>query len=598
MTSPKRPLSPAAEALARGELRAAIRAGRGLLIAVALASVVVNLLMLTGPLFMLQVYDRVLASGSAPTLLALFVLVAGLYLAMGALDFLRGRMLARVGARFQSLLDRRVFLAQLMEKRGAGGADPAAGGPGSGLRDLEAVRQLLTGQAPFAFFDAPWTPLYLALIFLFHPLLGWLALFGGAVLATIALLNERATRRAAVEAQQAKARADAFDIGARREAEALHGLGMIDAAERRWGRERAEALGAQMATSDLSGGFTAASKTLRMFLQSAMLALGAALAINQEITPGVMIAASILLGRALAPVEQAIGQWPTLQAARRGWRGLILLLAATPPAPRVALPRPAGRLALKRVAGGPPGASGPTVKSLDFTLEPGEALGVIGPSGSGKSTLARMLIGYWRPALGEVTLDGARLDQWDPDALGALIGYLPQEVALMAGTVAENIARLAAAPDDASVVAAAQLAGAHQMILSLPDGYNTRIGFGGAQLSGGQRQRVALARALYGDPALLVLDEPNASLDAEGEDALRAAMAALKARGRTLVVIAHRPSVIQRCDKLLMIEGGAQRAYGPREAVLKAVTAPKAAAGERRGAGRGAPARREEKADV
>lgn len=557
-----------AAATAQAELRKALGSGRGLLITVGLISVVVNMLMLTGPIFMLQVYDRVLASGSMPTLAVLFGLVCGLFLIMGVLDYLRARILARVGARFQSLLDRRVFFAQLYSRQH--GAHDA---PTTGLRDLESIQKLLTGPAPFAFFDAPWTPLYLLLIFAFHPWLGWLAIAGGAVLLCLALLNERASKRPAAEAAEAQHRAELFEQGARREAEALWGLGMALNTLRRWRVRRDEALAAQMAASDKSGAYSTSSKTMRMFLQSAMLALGASLVILQEITPGVMIAASILLGRALSPIEQAIGQWTALQRAVRGWKSLKKLLAAVPQAPpRMALPRPKGQVSARMLTAGAPGERTPIIKNLNFTIEPGTALGVIGPSGSGKSSLARVLIGYWGPLGGEVTLDGATLDQWEPDALGGLIGYLPQDVALLEGSVAENICRMAPETDEQAVVAAAQQAGAHEMILGLPDGYNTQIGFGGAKLSGGQRQRVALARALYGDPALVVLDEPNSSLDFDGETALNKALVSLKERGRTAIVIAHRPSVINACDMLLMVDKGMQRAFGPKDEVLSMAT--------------------------
>ena len=557
-----------AEVAARTELSDALRSGRGLLIATALISAVVNLLMLTGPIFMLQVYDRVLASGSMPTLAVLFGLVCGLFLIMGVLDYLRARILARVGARFQSLLDRRVFFAQLYSRQH--GAHDA---PTTGLRDLESIQKLMTGPAPFAFFDAPWTPLYVVLIFGFHPWLGVLSLLGGGVLVCIALLNERSSKKPAAQAAEAQHRAELFEQGARREAEALWGLGMAMNTLRRWRERRDESLEAQMAASDKSGAYSTSSKTMRMFLQSAMLALGAALVIMQEITPGVMIAASIMLGRALAPIEQAIGQWSAMQRAVRGWGQLTKLLAAVPPSPpRMALPRPKGQVTARLLTAGAPGDRTPIIKNLNFTIEPGTALGVIGPSGSGKSSLARVLIGYWRPLGGELTLDGATLDQWEPDALGQLIGYLPQDVALLEGTVAENIARMSLQVDEQAVVAAAQQAGAHEMILGLPDGYNTKIGFGGAKLSGGQRQRVALARALYGDPAMVILDEPNSSLDFEGESALNRALLSLKERGRTSIVIAHRPSVINACDMLLMIDKGVQRAFGDRDEVLSLAT--------------------------
>ena len=553
----------------RAELRDALRSAKYLFVAVAIFSFFVNLLMLTGPLFMLQVYDRVLSSRSMPTLVTLFLLVAGLFLAMGLLDYIRARVLARAGARFQSLLDTRVFVATL--HRSISPTDRAR--PAMGLRDLESIQRVLSGPAPFAFFDAPWVPIYIGAIFLFHPWLGYLSVAGALVLVVLTLLNEMVSREPQKKAVEAQALAETFEQSARREAETVRGLGMRDAATTKWRERRDAALHAQMLASDRTGGFAAASKTLRFFLQSAMLALGAALVIYGEVTPGVMIAASILLGRALAPIEQAIGQWSSLQRAAQGWRQLTELLARTPAPPqRLPLPKPQGRMVARSLSAAPPGERTPIVRNLSFMVSPGEALGVIGPSGAGKSTLARVVSGIWPPMAGELRLDGATLDQWDSDALGRSIGYLPQDVALLDGSVAENIARLNPNADPRAVIDAAQRAGAHEIVLGLPKGYDTPIGIGGAQVSGGQRQRIALARALYGDPALVVLDEPNANLDSEGEQALLNAIKDLKDRGRSVVIIAHRPSAIAACDKILMLDQGQQRAFGPKDEVLKQTT--------------------------
>jgi ATP-binding cassette subfamily C protein len=551
------------------ELRAALGVSRRLFVGVGVFSFFVNLLMLTGPLFMLQVYDRVLASRSEATLLTLFLLICGLFALMGLLDFARTRVLSRAGARFQALLDRRVFDAVL---RRAVSPDER-GALSSGLRDLESIQRALTGPAPFAFFDAPWAPFFLAAIFMFHWAMGLLAVAGGLILFSIALINERRSREPLQASAEASARSEQFAEVLRREGETVQGMGMREAALSRWATLRGATLERQIAASDATSGFTVSSKTLRFFLQSAMLALGALLAIEQLITPGMMIAGSILMGRALAPVEQAIGQWAVMQRAFKGWSSLKELLEKTPPqGRRTELPVPKGVVEAQGVTAAAPGARTPSLRNVSFKVEPGQALGVIGPSAAGKSTLARLLTGIWRPVNGAMRLDGAALDQYGDD-LGRHVGYLPQDVALFDGSVAENIARLSPDVDDAAVVTAAKRAGAHELILRLPLGYDTPIGPSGSRLSGGQRQRIALARALYGDPAVVVLDEPNSNLDARGEQALVLAIKDLRERGRTAIVMAHRPSAIAACDLLLMLEAGAPRAFGPKDQVLKETTA-------------------------
>jgi ATP-binding cassette subfamily C protein len=548
------------------ELRAHRRAVRGLFAAVALFSVFVNLLMLTGPLFMLQVYDRVLGSRSEETLVALFVLMAFLFAVMGVLDFARGRVLARIGARFQAGLDRRVFSAMLRRDSD----DPAgAGRHGNALRDLEAVQRLLSSPVFTAVFDLPFTPLFLAGILIFHPMLGALALAGGAVLVIVAALNQSLTAAPVRSANAAMLQADQVAGHLRSEAEMVRALGMSENAFRRWHAARQKALADTILSSDRAGRFSALSRTFRLFLQSAMLGLGAYLVLQGELTAGAMIAASILLGRALAPIDLAIGQWQLVQRARQGWQGLVRLLGSVPPeAPRVGLPRPRAHLTAESLTIVPPGLTQPALRAVSFEVMPGEALGVIGPSGAGKSTLARAITGVWRPAAGKVRLDGAALDQFDPDVLGQHVGYLPQRVQLFDGTIAENIAGLADPPDDAAVVAAAQKAAAHELILALPDGYNTRISAGGGILSGGQMQRVGLARAMYGDPVVLVLDEPNSNLDNDGSLALNTAIRAIKAAGGAVLIMAHRPAAIAECDKLLVLAQGTVKAFGPRDEVL------------------------------
>ncbi len=550
----------------RAELASVRRQSAGLFASVFLFSLFVNLLMLTGPLYMLQVYDRVLGSRSEETLIALTLLVGFLYLMMGLLDYARGRLLARAGARFQTVLDRRVFSALLSRAtdRPQDGADGA-----TGLRDLEAVRKLLSSPALLALYDIPWTPIFLLAIFAFHPWLGLLALAGAAVLILVTVLNQLLTAGAQRIASGAAVQADRMADQIRDEAETVRSLGMKDNAFGRWQIRRVQALDRSMVASDRSGGFSTLTRTLRLFLQSAMLGLGAYLALGGQITPGAMIAASILMGRALAPIDVALGQWPVVQRAMRGWSQLGHLLSeVTPEAPRTALPRPAARLQATGLTVLPPGQQIASLRNVSFTLEPGQAMGVIGASGAGKSSLARALTGVWRAAGGKIRLDGAALDHYDPDVLGGLIGYLPQRVTLFDGTIAQNIARLADRPDDAAVVAAARAAAAHDMILHLPEGYDTQVTTAGGRLSGGQIQRIGLARALYGDPVLLVLDEPNSNLDNDGSEALNKAIRQKKAEGGGVLIMAHRPAAIQECDVLLVLENGAVRAVGPRDEVL------------------------------
>jgi ATP-binding cassette, subfamily C, bacterial len=534
---------------------------------IGLFSVFVNLLMLTGPLYMLQIYDRVLGSRSEATLLALTLLIALLYAIMGILDHSRSRLSARIGATVQTRLDTRVFRAGLGRALCSG----ERGRPATGLRDLEAVQRLLGSPVLFAVFDMPWAPFFIAAIFLFHPWLGWLAIAGGAVLVAITILNQALTRRPEAEAHAAAATGDGYAETIRQQAETVRALGMTGPALGRWQRLRGRALAAQLRSSDRVGVFSTASKSFRFFLQSAMLGLGAYLVIHGQLTAGAMIAASILLGRALAPIEQAIGGWPMVLRARQGWGSVKALLAAAPEAvaPTV-LPRPRGHLAVNQITVFPPEQQKASLRALSLRVEPGQALGVIGVSAAGKSTLARVLTGIWKPAAGTVRLDGATLDQYDPETLGRYIGYLPQDVVLFDGTVSENIARLDENPDPAAVVAAARKAGAHEMILALPGGYDTPIAAGGARLSGGQRQRIGLARALFGDPVLLVLDEPDSALDSAGTDALNMAIRGAKQEGRSVVIMAHRPAGIAECDLILVLEDGAAKAFGPRDEILKA----------------------------
>ncbi len=550
------------------ELKNARRAGARFLWAVFIFSVFVNLLMLTGPLFMLQVYDRVLASGSEETLLALFLLVVVLYGLMTVLDYARSRILARFGARFQRTLDRRVFAAVL--KRGISPKERAA--PSSGLRDLESVRTVFTSPVMVALFDIPWTPLFIAAIFVFHPWLGWMAVFGSCVLILTTLLNNWFTNSKTLAAQQAGQQAQSFAEQARHSAEIVRAQGMSTDITERWDAMRIEALNQSIHSTDWTGFFSSFGKTFRLFLQSAMLALGAYLVLQNQATGGAMIASSILLGRALAPIQQALGQWGMVQRARGAWSSLGQLLETTPPEETShVLPRPHANISFNGVTVIPAGTKSPTLQGISFYLGDGEVLGVIGNSGSGKTTLAKTLLGLHRPTAGEVRLGGATLDQYDPDDLGSYIGYLPQNVALFSGTVSENIARMSVNPDEDKVVEAAKRANAHEMILSLPSGYKTIVQGDDSQLSGGQRQRIALARAFYNDPVLLLLDEPNSALDNEGSQALNDAIRDFKADGRTTIIMTHRPTAISECDRLVVIEAGRVRADGPRDEVLKSM---------------------------
>jgi len=554
-------------------------------LAVAIFSIFVNLLMLTGPLFMLQIYDRVLSSRSQETLVALLILVTGLFFMMGLLEFVRGRVLARAGARFQSLLDDRVMTAVV--RRSVVPHERAR--PNTAARDLDAVRQLLSGPAPFALFDMPWAPIFLAVIFIFHQVLGWIAVAGTVVLIGLAMINQIRSREPNAESMRATNEAENLGEQMRQNAEAVQGLGMRGAGLSRWRALRQQALGRQILASDRTASYTSATRALRFYLQSLMLATGAFLVLKQEMSPGMMIAGSIILGRALAPIELA--QWSLGQRAMSGWRSLSELLEKTPPEmEKTALPVPKGFIDVQGITVAAPGENFPVLRAVSFRIEPGTALGVIGPSGAGKTTLAKVLTGVWRPNAGKVRIDGAALDQWPEDDIGRHLGYLPQEIGLMSGSVAENIARMAEQRDDAEVVNAARRAGAHELLLTLPQGYDTQIGAGGQRLSGGQRQRVALARALYGDPPILVLDEPNANLDAPGEQALVDSIREAKARGRTVIVMAHRPSAIAACDLLLMLDKGVQIDFGPRDEVLKKRTRnyPQLVAG--RAAAGGAPA--------
>lgn len=548
------------------ELRAARSDQRGLLWSVGLFSIFANLLQLTGSLYMLQVYDRVLGSRSEATLVALTILVTFLFLAMGLLDNARARIMARIGAKVQDRLDRRVFSAA-MRRLTVQPNDPNAL---AAQRDLESIQRLWASPVLLAIFDIPWIPVFLAAIFLFHPYLGVMALAGGGFLITVTVLNQVMTKAPLNKTNNLTMAAERMSDMIKSESETVQALGMTGAAFDRWQKARGAALGASVKAGDMAGMFGGITKTFRIFLQSAMLGMGAWLVLKGELSAGAMIAGSILLGRALAPIEQAIGQWAAVTRAQEGWKRLSELLSLIPDEPpRTPLPHPKAILEAQNLTVIPPGDTQAVLRMVNFKIEPGMALGVIGPSGAGKSTLARALIGVWKPAGGKVRLDGATLDQYDPDILGSYIGYLPQRISLFDGTIAQNISRLQENADPAKIVDAAKRAAAHDMIIKLPEGYDTRISQIGGRLSGGQIQRIGLARALYNNPVILVLDEPNSNLDNDGSVALNLAIRTTKEAGGAVLIMAHRPAAIQECEMLMVLEDGMRRAFGPRDAVLR-----------------------------
>jgi len=529
--------------------------------------------MLTGPIFMLQTYDRVLGSRSEETLVALFAVVAFLFVVMGIMDWARGRLLTRIGAGFQANLDRRVFEAMI--KKASIGQDPdETETQGQQLKDLEAIQRFYGSSVFTALFDAPWAPIFMIGITFFHPWLGIMAMAGGGLLILSAIFNQLSTKVSSVKSAASSYVSERYSDHIQNEAEIIRSLGMQSNAFVKWEETRQTALEQNVRSTDISGSFLTFSKTFRMFLQSAMLALGAYLVLRGEVTPGVMIAASILLGRALAPVEVVVNQWSTVQRSKRGWDSLVTLLSEVPEdfVP-VELPRPRARLDVQQVTTVPPKGRTAVLRQVSFSVQPGEAVGVIGPSGAGKSSLARSVTGIWPVAGGRIMLDGAKLDQYHPERLAEYIGYLPQRVTLFDGTIAENIARLSSDFDSEDVIAAARKAAAHEMILNLSRGYNTPVRTIGTQLSGGQIQRIGLARALYGHPVLLILDEPNSNLDNEGSIALNKAVIAMKEAGNSVLIMAHRPSAIKECDKLLVLENGAVKAWGPREKVMSEMLA-------------------------
>lgn len=548
-----------------------MKTARGALIAIGVFSFLINLLMLTGPVYMLQIYDRVLASGSIPTLLALSFIVLALYAFMAVLDLIRQRILIRIGHKFDDEMGDTAFAAYVEAPMKLG----PMGGQTQPIRDVDQLRQFFASPGITAIFDMPWMPLYLVVVFMIHPYLGLLATVGAIILLAIAIITDKMARKAVSQSGELGTKRSMFADSSRRNAEVVRGMGMSTGIGSVWQSINRNFLRANARAAEVISTSSVLTKVFRLFLQSAVLGVGAYLAVMQVISPGAMIAASIIMSRALQPIEAAVSNWRQFLSSRQAFKRLGATLEAVEDKDRMALPTPKRALGAENVAVVAPGSRSPIIMDVSFSVDAGQALGIIGRSGSGKSTLARALVGVWPTARGAVTLDGAPIAQFPPEALGRHIGYLPQDVELFQGTVADNIARFDPDFVPENVVSAATSAGVHDLILSLPQGYNTMIGEAGAALSGGQRQRVALARALYGAPFLVVLDEPNSNLDADGEAALVSAMAAVKARGGISVIVAHRPSAVQNVDLLLMMENGRVRAFGPRDEVMSRVTRPR-----------------------
>ncbi len=530
-------------------------------------SAVINMLMLMPAIYMLQLYDSVLTSRNEMTLLMLTLIMLGAYTFMGALEYVRSFVLIRVGAQLDMKLNKRVYTAAFEENLKQGNNNA-----GQALKDLTNLRQFLTGNALFAFFDAPWFPIYIFVIFMFHPALGVFALCGTTILFILAYINEKISHKPLAEANSMAVASTNVASNNLRNAEVIEAMGMLPNIQSRWYKLHSRFLNLQAEASEKAGIVTALSKSFTVALQSLMLGLGALLVLDNSITPGMMIAGSILLGRAIAPVQLLISVWKQIGSTRSAYERLTKLLEQNPAREAgMALPKPKGVISVENITAAPPGGKVPVIKGLTFSLAAGEVLGIIGPSGSGKSTLARLLVGVWPAAAGKVRLDGADVYLWNKDELGPHIGYLPQDIELFAGTVSENIARFGEVNAD-KVILAAKRAGVHELILNMPSGYDTPLGDGGTGLSGGQKQRLGLARAMYADPPLIVLDEPNSNLDDVGEQALLAAIIDLRKRGKTIVLITHRTSIISATNKLLLLHEGVAKMFGPTNQVIEALT--------------------------
>ena len=554
-----------ASSAAKSPVRSAIFSMRKAWIAVGILSMFVNILMLTGPLYMLQIYDRVITSQSMSTLVVLSLLMVALYGFMGLLDFFRSRILVRIGTYVDEELSASLFKNWL--KQGVRGKLTNGQRP---LHSLAVIKRFLVGSSPTTFFDVPWTPIYIAVIFMIDWTLGVFATVGAILVLIVAIAAELRTRNKEKISQNSRAKSQKFTQKVYSQSEAVISMGMTSEMINRWESLKREGEESDLTASDISGGATAVSKAFRMFLQSAILGLGASLAIQQIITPGAMIAGSIILGRALAPIQMVIGQWRGWLQTKNAYVDLNEFYAAMPSGTeKISLPTPTGALIVDRVSAGPPGAKKATLKNLNFKVLPGDGLCILGPSGSGKSSLARLLVGVWLPQQGSVRLDGATLDQWETEDLGKHVGYLPQKAELFEGTVGENISRFRENVQPEAMIRAAQIAGFHEFILSLPEGYNTQLGDNGIILSVGQIQRLALARAVFGDPCLVVLDEPNSNLDAAGDKALNGAIQYMRSQNKTVIIISHRPTAMAAVNKVLMLRGGQQEKFGLKEQIFK-----------------------------
>ncbi|APC19033.1 peptidase [Pseudomonas frederiksbergensis] len=538
-----------------------------ILISVGCFTALINVLMLVPSIYMLQVYDRVLSSQNETTLAMLSLMVVGFFVFIGLLETVRSFIVIRIGSQLERRFNLRVYQAAFERNLFKG-----EGNAGQSLGDLTHIRQFVTGPALFAFFDAPWFPVYLFVIYLFNVWLGVFATVGAVLLIGLAFLNEAMTKKPLGEAGGYSQRSSQLATSHLHNAETIQAMGMLGALRKRWFQVHSRFLGLQNQASDTGAVISSLSKTLRLCLQSLVLGLGALLVIKGEMTAGMMIAGSILMGRVLSPIDQLIAVWKQWSGAKLAYRRLDALLQEFPSSDdAMELPAPKGQMTFEQVSAGPPGQRTATLHRVNFNLGAGEVLGVLGASGSGKSTLARVLVGVWPTLAGTVRLDGADIHRWNRDDLGPYIGYLPQDIELFSGSVAENIARFREA-DAQKVVEAAQQAGVHEMILRLPQGYDTLLGEDGSGLSGGQKQRVALARALYGGPSLVVLDEPNSNLDTVGEAALASAIAQMKAQGTSVILVTHRSSALAQADKLLVLNEGCLQAFGPSQEVLKALS--------------------------
>ncbi|ROR98341.1 type I secretion system permease/ATPase [Raoultella terrigena] len=551
----------------RNEIADVIRTRSKIFWTVGIFTAFINILMLVPSIYMLQVYDRVLPSGNEITLLMLTLIMLGMFGMMALLEYARSMVVIRIGAQLDMRLNSRIYTAAYEENLKNKSADA-----GHMLNDLTNVRQFLTGNALFAFFDAPWFPIYLLVIFLFNPWLGLFALVGSLALVALAIINEMVSKKPLSEASKLALQSGSLASTNLRNAEVIEALGMLPNIKGRWYDLHQRFLNSQRIASERATSIASVTKFVRLSLQSLVLGLGGWLAIDGHITPGMMIAGSILMGRTLAPIEQVINVWKSWSSAKLSYQRLVKLLEQNPPrGTNMSLPPPQGAVAVENVTATPPGSQGePVLHNVSFAIQPGDVLGIIGPSASGKSTLARLLVGIWPVSEGIVRLDNADIYQWNKDELGPYIGYLPQDIELFAGTIAENIARFSEI-DAEKVIEAAKLAGVHELILRFPHGYDSIIGNGGAGLSGGQKQRIGLARALYDDPSLIVLDEPNSNLDDAGELALNQAVAALRQRNKTVILITHRTNLLSMTSKLLLLVNGKVNAFGPTNQVLQAL---------------------------